>query len=378
MKFLFASDSFKGTLSSIRTAHLLTNAAHEVFGSEVECGFVPMADGGEGTTEAMIAALGGEKISLSVHGPLDEPLTAWYGRIGDDMAIMEMAVASGLPLVPIEKRNPLKTSSYGTGEMIADALRRGFRKIYIAIGGSVTNDGGMGCLRALGAKFFDAEKEELLGTGEDLERVAQIDLTSLNPAIKEAEIVVMCDVTNPLCGPQGATYTFSAQKGATPEMQQRLENGMQNYRRVLTALLHKDPNELPGSGAAGGLGAALMLLLRAKPCSGIETILQITQFDQRLKNTDLVITGEGRCDWQSCFGKVVQGVAEHCKRLGVRAIALVGSKGPGAESLLEHGIEQIVVTTPEGMSLEEAMSRAEENYTKAAKAFFERIKNKTE
>lgn len=373
MKLLFASDSFKGTLSSRRTAELLTLAAREVMGDDVDCDSVLMADGGEGTTDAVIEVTGGARVSVSVEDPLGEPVEACYGIIDRESAIMEMSTASGLTLIPVAQRNPLKTSTYGTGQLILDALNRGIRHFYIAIGGSATNDGGMGCLRALGARFLDASGNELLGRGEDLASVASIDLRGLDKRIAKTCFTVMCDVTNPLCGPQGATYTFAAQKGATPEMQEILERGMENYRQVIVRQIGIDPNDMPGSGAAGGLGAALLTFLGAKLCSGIETVLQLTHFDDRMKTADLVITGEGRTDWQSCFGKVVQGVGDHCKRFGVKAIALVGCKGPGAEQVLDHGIDRIVETCPEGMSVEEAMCRAEELYRDAAIALMKEL-----
>ena len=232
MKFLFASDSFKGTLSSQRTAQLLTQAAQEIFPG-CECAHVEVADGGEGTTDAVLSAVSGEKILLSAHGPLGELTEGYYGALDDKRAVMEMASVSGLPLVSSNLRDPRKTSSFGTGEMIADALSRGFRDISIAIGGSATNDGGMGCMRALGVKFLDADNHELSGCGADLIRVCRIDTTCLNPLVKEASFTVMCDVTNPLCGKNGATYTFGKQKGGTPEILDELEKGMQNYRDVL-------------------------------------------------------------------------------------------------------------------------------------------------
>lgn len=377
MKLLFASDSFKGSLSSQQTALLLTEAAHRVWGDAVRCESLPMADGGEGTIEAIIEARGGHYIPMRVEGPLGTEVQAGYGCISAPTseqggeAIIEMARASGLPLVPPALRNPLCTSTYGTGQLIRDALDRGFRRLYIAIGGSATNDGGMGCMRALGVRFLDSEGTELAGRGEDLERLCTIDTTQLDPRIGSCQLVVMCDVDNPLCGPEGATHTFSAQKGATPAVQERLERGMQHYRDVIISHSGINPDTIPGSGAAGGLGAALLVFLGAKLLSGIEAVLEATRFDQRLQGVDLVITGEGRTDWQSCRGKVVQGVGDHCLRHQIPAIALVGSTGPGAEEVLRHGITRIVTTAPEGMPLTEAMARAEELYLGAAIGMFE-------
>lgn len=223
MRFLFVSDSFKGTLSSRRTAELLTQAAKKVF-PDCQCDGIDIADGGEGTTDAVVAAVGGEKISLRVHGPLWEEVECSYGKLDDKRAMMEMAEASGLPLVPEEKRDPRHTTSYGTGEMIRDALERGFTDISIAIGGSATNDGGMGCMTALGVRFLDEDGNLLKGCGADLIRVKKIDVSGLDQRVKNCRFTVMCDVTNPLCGEQGATYTFGKQKGGTPEILEAVQS----------------------------------------------------------------------------------------------------------------------------------------------------------
>ena len=373
MKLLFASDSFKGTLSSEQTVALLTKAAQEVFG-DVECSGVPVADGGEGTTDAVIAAENGEKIRVSVHGPLMENAEAVYGKLDSTRAVLEMAAASGLPMVPEKDRNPLYTTSFGTGEMIRDALDKGFSDISIAIGGSATNDGGMGCVRALGVKFLDENGQELEGRGIDLERVHSIDVSGLDPRIKDTKITVMCDVTNPLCGKDGATWTFGAQKGATPEIQERLEIGMQNYRDVIIRQFGINPDDIKGSGAAGGLGTALMVFLGGEMKSGIETVLDLIDFDSRLEGVDLVVTGEGRTDWQSCFGKVMQGVGERAKKKGVPAVGLSGSLGKNAEQIFDCGIESLMTTVDAPMPLEEALGNAEALYYRGAVRMFRFIR----
>ena len=373
MKLLFASDSFKGTLSSEQTAELLEKAAREVFG-DITCSSVPVADGGEGTTDAVIAAENGEKIFTQVHGPLMEQTEAYYGKIGEKRAVLEMAAASGLPMVPMDKRNPLLTTSYGTGELIRHALDQGFTDISIAIGGSATNDGGMGCARALGVRFLDAAGQELEGRGEDLEKVSKIDISGLDSRIQSSKITVMCDVTNPLCGKDGATYTFGAQKGATPEMQDRLEKGMQNYRDVIRAQFNVDPDAIQGAGAAGGLGTALMVFLGGEMKSGIETVLDLIDFDGRLEGVDLVVTGEGRTDWQSCFGKVMQGVGERARAKGVAAVGLSGSLGKDANHIFDHGIESLMTTVDSPMPLEEALDRAQELYYLGAVRMFRFIR----
>ncbi len=373
MKFLFASDSLKGTLSSYDTGRLLAKAAKEVFPACI-CESIPVADGGEGTVDAVIRAVQGQQIRVKAQDPLMQTRETYYGKLDENRAIIEMALASGYALVPAEKRNPLYTSSYGTGELIRDALDRGFRDITIAIGGSATNDGGMGCMRALGVRFLDRAGRELMGNGSDLGRLAAIDDSGLDPRIADAVFTVMCDVTNPLCGENGATYTFGPQKGATPEILERLERGMENYRDILTRTYDMNPDTIPGSGAAGGLGAALLVFLRAQLKSGIETVLDLIEFDRRLKGVSLVVTGEGCTDWQSCYGKVVQGVGDRCRKHNVPAVALVGGMGEGAEQIYEHGIRSIVTTVNGIMPPKEAFKNAEILYYQAALRLFRLLK----
>mgnify|MGYP004700132669 FL=1 len=373
MKFLFASDSFKGTLSSDQTIELLTKAAEEVFGS-CETSGVPVADGGEGTTDAVVKARNGEIITVPVHGPLMEMEQGFYGRLSGSEAILEMAAASGLPMVPEEKRNPLNTTTYGTGELLKAALDAGYTEIAIAIGGSATNDGGMGFASALGIRFLDQDGNVLEGRGEDLEKVAHIDMSGLDPAVQKAHFTVMCDVTNPLCGPDGATYTFGKQKGGTPEILDRLEKGMQNYRDVIIREFGINPDEIQGSGAAGGLGTALKVFLHAEMKSGIETVLDLIDFDARLEGVDLVVTGEGRTDWQSCFGKVMQGVGDRSAKHQVPVAALCGGLGRDYEKIYAHGIRSIMTTVDGPMPLKEALDNASELYYKGAIRMFRFLK----
>ena len=374
MKFLFASDSFKGTLSCEKTAELLTKAAKQVF-PQCSCSGVPVADGGEGTADAVLSAMGGSKVMLEVHDPLMRSLQASYGRIDENRAIIEMAAASGLPLLTEAEYNPATTTSYGTGELIAAALQAGCKDITIAIGGSATNDGGMGCMCALGVRFLDKNGQELTGVGDNLKQVAHIDTSGMLPQVKEASFTVICDVTNPLCGKNGATYTYGPQKGGTPQLLVELEEGMCNYRDVIIKEFEINLDELSGAGAAGGLGGALAVFLKARMKPGSETVLDLIAFDSRLQDVSLVITGEGRLDWQSCFGKVVQGVGLRCKKRSVPAIAFVGSTGTGAEQILQHGITAIVKTAPDDMPVSEALARAEELYFSAAVCMFQKIKH---
>ena len=373
MKFLFASDSFKGTLSSRRTAELLTRAAQEIFPG-CECRCLEVADGGEGTTEAVLSAAGGRRMEAMVCGPLWERRKACYAALDGRRAVMEMAAASGLPLVPAELRDPRNTTSYGTGELIRDALDKGFRDLSIAIGGSATNDGGIGCMRALGVRFLDEDGNELSGCGGDLIKIRSIDRSGMDPRLRDTHVTVMCDARNPLCGENGATHTFGKQKGGTPEILDELEAGMENYRELLRREFGIDMDEEPGAGAAGGLGAALLSFLRAELRSGIETVLDLIEFDKKLEGVSLVVTGEGRADWQSTFGKVMQGVGRRCLRQGVPAVAIVGSMGDGAEQIFDYGIESMITTVNGVMPLEEALERAEELYLGAARRLFRMLR----
>lgn len=373
MKILFASDSFKGTLTSEQIIRLLTESAGRILPGCQVYG-VPVADGGEGTVDAVVGATKGSLRRVKVHGPLMEETEAVYGVFQGDGAIIEMAAASGLPMVPAGKRNPLCTTTYGTGELIRDALDQGYRRLSIAIGGSATNDGGMGAMRALGVRFLDQEGQELAGAGVDLGKVSDIDVSGLHPAVAQAHITVMCDVNNPLTGPDGATYTFGRQKGGTPKILEELEAGMKHYASVMREKLGMDVEHLPGAGAAGGLGAALCGYLHAELKSGIETVLDLIDFDRLLEGTDLVVTGEGRIDWQSAFGKVPSGVGLRCKARGIPAVAIVGGMGDGAEKIYEFGVESIMPTINGAMAIDEALARAEELYAGAADRLFRLIR----
>ena len=371
MKLLFVSDSFKGSLSSSETAALLTKAATGVFGS-CTCMSLPVADGGEGTVEAVTAATHGKLAQAAAHDPLMRRITAHYGVTGSK-AIIEMAAASGLPLLTEKERDPLLTTTYGTGELIRDALHRGCREIAVAIGGSATNDGGMGCVRALGGRFLDKNGAELSGCGKDLAAVEYIDLSGLEPLLQEASLTVLCDVRNPLCGDNGATRTFSAQKGATPAVTEVLEQGMCRYRDVIRKQFGTDCDAMEGAGAAGGLGAALCVFLGGKMRSGIETVLDLIGFDEALAQAELVVTGEGKTDAQSACGKVMAGVGKRAKKKGVPVVGLSGSLGEGAELLYEQGINTLMTTVCRPMTLDEAMQNAAALYYDAAVRLFRLI-----
>ena len=375
MKLVFASDSFKGTLTSERIIELLKKASKEVFG---ECRTVPvvLADGGEGTLDALLRVRKGKKVAVSVHDPLMREITACYGAFGDNSAVIEMAQATGLTLLKNEERDPLHASSYGTGELIRAALKDGYRDITVAIGGTATNDGGMGAAAALGIRFTDKEGKALEGRGSDLKKVCDIDTDNMLPELKEAKIRVMCDVRNPLCGTDGATYTYGPQKGASAEMLKELEEGMLNYRRVLIRKTGTDPDTIEGAGAAGGIGAALKILFGAILVSGIESILDLGGFDELIKDADCIITGEGRVDVQSSSGKAMQGVGERALRAGIPCIAICGSTAEGYERIFEHGITRIETLVKDDITPEYAMEHAEKVYYQRALEIFKAMKVK--
>ena len=372
LKLLFASDSFKGSLSSAETADILEKAAKEVFGS-CNCSSVSVADGGEGTVEAVVSAVNGRIISAPVHDPLMKPITASYGVIDGKKAVIEMASASGLPLVPVHLRNPMNTTTFGTGELILHAIDSGYTDISIAIGGSATNDGGMGCMRALGVRFLDSFGNELEGFGRDLEKVYDIYTSGIDKRLHDCRVTVMCDVKNPLCGDNGATNTFAEQKGADVQTRKRLESGMQNYREIIKRCTGVDCDAVEGAGAAGGLGGALMVFCNGEMRSGIDTVLDLIDFDSRLEGVDLVVTGEGRADWQSAFGKVMSGVGMRAKKNGIPAVGLCGSLGKGAIDIFDFGIDSLMTTVNAPMTLDFALDNAEALYYEAAVRMFRLI-----
>ena len=371
MRIIAASDSFKGTLSSEEIAHLLAEEAAAVF-PRVQVTAVPMADGGEGTAAALVAACGGELRRVAATDPLGRPITAAYANLGGGRAVVEVAAASGLPLLAPQERDPLRASSYGTGELLRAALDVGAASVTLALGGSATNDGGMGMLRALGVRFLDQRGCELAGSGADLGQVARIDLAGLDPRLEHTHIQVMCDVDNPLTGPQGASAVFGSQKGATPSVVAELDAGMENYAARVREATGVSVANAPGAGAAGGIGAACLAFFGARLRSGVETVLDLVGFDELLARADLVVTGEGRADSQTARGKVVSGVAAACLRRGVPCVAVVGGMEPGADEL--PGLTVMVPTAIDpAESLESALAHAEERYRAAARRAFRLI-----
>ncbi|MDE7153254.1 MAG: glycerate kinase [Muribaculaceae bacterium] len=353
-KILFAFDSFKGSLTSIEVGEAASRGAKKVF-PQVETVVVPVADGGEGTVEAVVGATGGEIVTAVVTGPLGDKVEAAYG-ISGDTAIIEMAAASGLPLVPPQKRNPWITTSRGTGELIRDAIARGCRKFLIGIGGSATNDAGTGMLRALGFRFLDKEGTDVAEGGGATGRIAFIDTSEVLPQLAECSFTVACDVTNPLTGPSGASHVFGPQKGADTAMTEALDRSLASFARVVEELKGTDLSTYPGAGAAGGLGFAFLAFLEATLEPGVEMVLEAIGFDRCLTDADLAFTGEGRLDTQTPMGKTPAGVLRHCRRFGVPVIAVGGSLQPDAVQLLEEtGFAAVFPVIPAPMSLSEAL-----------------------
>jgi glycerate kinase len=360
VRIVVAPDSFKGSLSAVAVAKAMEAGILAVFPA-AEVKKVPIADGGEGTVEALVLATGGCVITEKVAGPLGDTVEAGWGLLGDgETAVIEMAAASGLTLVPKERRNPRATSTYGTGQLIKAALDRGIRKLIIGIGGSATNDGGTGMARALGVRFLDAGGAELPDGGAPLARLARIDMSGADPRLAAAQIMVACDVDNPLCGPRGASAVYGPQKGATPEMVAELDAALANYAAVAQAATGKDVANLPGAGAAGGLGAGLMFFTPAALRPGVEIVLEATGFADLVKDAALVITGEGNTDFQTAHGKAPVGVAKVAKQFGVPTVCLSGGLGKGCDAVLEQGVDALLSVVPQPMTLEDCMCSAAE------------------
>lgn len=358
MRIVVAPDSFKGSLSAVAVAKAIEEGVLAVFPA-AEVKKVPIADGGEGTVEALVLATGGRVVEENVTGPLGDKVTACWGLLGDgETAVIEMAAASGLTLVPKDKRDPRITTTYGTGELVKAALDRGIRKLIIGIGGSATNDGGTGLARALGVRFLDAAGNELPAGGAALASLARIDLAGLDPRLKDTKIMVACDVDNPLCGPRGASAVYGPQKGATPDMVAELDAALAKYAEVARAATGRDVATHPGAGAAGGLGVGLMYFTGATLRPGVEIVLEATGFAALVREADLVITGEGNTDFQTAHGKAPVGVAKVAKLFGVPTVCLSGGLGKGADDVLAQGIDGLMSIVPHPMALEECMASA--------------------
>ncbi len=367
-KIILASDSFKGSLSSNEVNTILEQAARKFY-PEAEIIKFAMSDGGEGLVEALLNIHGGEKIRLPVHDPLGRPIQAVYGRLPDHSAVIEIAAASGLPLLSPAERNPLRTSTYGTGELICDSLDTGCRKILLGLGGSATNDGGTGLAAALGIRFHCADGR-IAHCGQDLIDLSLIDTSAIHPALAKTEIRIACDVTNPLFGPNGAAAIFAPQKGATQAQVELLDAGLQNLARLILQATGYDLQALPGAGAAGGAAAPLLAYTHSTLMKGLDLVLDSQKFDEHLPGCDLVITGEGSSDAQSVLGKVPYGIAHRAAAQGIPVIAVSGSLRPGYQALYAEGMSALFSACRSVSTLDEAMTHARENLEQSAEDIF--------
>lgn len=361
MRIVLAPDSFKDCMTA-KEACIAMEKGIKSINPRVECIHVPMADGGEGTMESLVDATKGKVYSLEVVGPLGNKVMAKYGILGDkEVGIIEMASASGLELVPIEKRNPLITTTYGTGELIKACLDKGVKKLLIGIGGSATNDGGAGVVQALGGRLLDVNGEELKFGGGELDKLEKIDLSAFDKRLKDIVVEVACDVNNPLCGEQGAAYVFAPQKGATSDAVKVLDDNLMHYGKIIKNQLGKDVLNIQGAGAAGGLGAGLVAFLNGSLKSGIEIVIEHTKLEEKIKTSDMVFTGEGSIDIQTQYGKTPIGVAREAKKHNKIVVAFGGKVGKDLEVLYHQGIDKIICINKGEKSLDEALKNGKKN-----------------
>ena len=358
MRIVVAPDSYKGSVSALGVAQAMARGIGKVFPDAELCS-IPIADGGEGTVEALVAATQGCLRQTEVSDPLGRRILASWGILGDDRtAVIEMAAASGLPLVPAKKRDPRITTSYGTGELILAALDAGLRKVIIGIGGSASNDGGAGMARALGVRFTDMQGQELPEGGAALAKLKQIRVDGIDARLRDTEIIIACDVDNPLCGLRGASAVFGPQKGASPDVVAELDSALRHFSAVARQATGRDVSERPGAGAAGGLGAGLLFFTSAQLKPGVEIVLAAVGFTDLLRDAAFVVTGEGRTDFQTAFGKAPVGVAKVAKRFAVPVFCLSGSLGEGADEVLAQGVDAVLSICDKPMALEECMAGA--------------------
>lgn len=361
MKIILAPDSFKESMTAKEACEVIERGMKKII-PDLECISVPMADGGEGTTQSLVDATGGEFYTQRVLGPLGESVEARFGILGDGKtAILEMAAASGLELVPKEKRDATVTTTYGTGELIRAALDKNVETILIGIGGSATNDGGAGMIQALGGKLLDSCGKEIGFGGGQLSNLCKIDLSNLDKRLEKTKIIVACDVQNPLTGVSGASHIFGKQKGANEEQRELLDKNLKHYAEIIRRDVGKDVENIPGAGAAGGLGAGLMAFLSAELKKGIEIVIEYSKLEEKMQGADLVITGEGSIDAQTRFGKTPYGVAMTAKKYDIPVIALAGNVGKDIEVLYEYGFTAVFSILPRVESLEKAISNGKEN-----------------
>lgn len=357
MKVVVAIDSLKGSLSSIEAGNAAKKGILKAK-PDAEVIVKPLADGGEGTVDALIEGLNGERIDITVTGPMGTPVSCYYGYLREsDTAIMEMASAAGITLVSDAEKNPLLATTYGVGEMIADAMEHGCRNFIIGIGGSATNDGGIGMLKALGYKFLDKDGRDAGEGGQALAKISSINIENRNPLISECKFRIACDVNNPLCGENGATYIYGPQKGVADDLKADLDAGMANFAKVTAAALGRDDSEVPGAGAAGGLGFAFLSYIGAELTPGIELILNAVGLENELKDADIAVTGEGRLDHQTAMGKAPVGVARLAKKYNAKVVAFAGAVTEGAAACNEAGIDAFFPIVRGVTTLEDAMNK---------------------
>ena len=358
MRIVIAPQSLKGSLTAAEAGDAIVQGVLVAY-PECEVEVVPVADGGEGTVQALVDATGGGIVLQSVTGPLGEPVRAFYGVLGDgSTAVIEMAACAGLPLVPLEQRDPCITTTYGVGELITAALDRGCRHFIIGIGGSATNDGGAGMIQALGGSLLDEHETELARGGSILAKLAHISLKGVDARLQECVVEVACDVTNPLCGPTGASAVYGPQKGATPEMVAELDAALAHYATIIERDLGCSVKDLPGAGAAGGLGAGLIAFLHATLRPGAEIVLDAVRLEDRIQDADLIITAEGQIDEQTAYGKTIGAVATLAKRYNVPVLAMAGSLGEGYQGVYGLGVDAIASLVPGPVTLQYAMENA--------------------
>lgn len=359
-KVLISPDSFKESLDGMEVAMAIRQGLERgIDGVESIC--LPVADGGDGTIEALVKASNGSFMTSRVLDPLGLPIDAIWGVMGDGVtAVIEMARASGLALLTDEQRDPRYTTTFGTGQLIYEAIQKGYKKLIIGIGGSATNDGGAGMAQALGVKFLDQNGKELPFGGAPLVDLKEIDMSNISPEISELSVLVASDVSNPLCGKTGASAIYGPQKGATPKMVLELDSALKNYANVISSTLGKNVELSSGSGAAGGLGAGLMAFMNAELRPGIDLVTEALDFDKYLQDCDLVITGEGAIDGSTIFNKAPVGVAKRAKKYNIPVIAFAGTLGDGYQKVYEHGIDAVFNVQNKPMSLQDSMKNTKE------------------
>lgn len=355
-KFIVIPDSFKGTMSSGEICQIMKESILNHYPqAEVTC--IPVADGGEGSVDAFLQAMGGKKEYVTVQGPYGEPIEGFYGLLPDGTAIVEMAAAAGLPLVG-DNKHAEKTTTYGAGQLMVAAAEAGCTRLIVGLGGSATNDGGCGAAAAAGVRFLDAAGNSFIPVGETLHRIAAIDTTTLHPALQTIPIITMCDIDNPLCGPNGAAAVFAPQKGADEQCVAMLDKGLAHMAAIVSRDLQREILNLPGAGAAGGMGGGMCAFFNSTLQMGIETVLDAVQFDELLQEADMVLSGEGKIDSQSLRGKVVIGVARRTKKYGVPLLAIVGDVGDDIEAAYDEGVTGIFSINRVAVPYKEARCRA--------------------